>query len=256
MILILSIITTVLTVFSVLFAAIQLKKINESKINTSKNAKRLYIQNIAINKKYVKTKLTFIKDSLTRQGYTDKESLNNIWILPYYIITLNNSTFEKAIKNIIEDTEEIIKINIDNNHKDINDLLKLHELLKETLMIIENGNYLINLFFNNYDKDLEEDIKYISSKDDFQKSVPNNTLYTPGGNPNTLIYATPIMYYNRQISNIKNHLKYSEQNDIEYISINDFDTNNKTGGLIHSLQINKIFKNLQESIDIIENIIE
>lgn len=189
------------------------------------------------------------------QGYT-KEELYNIWILPYYIITLNNSTFEKVIKNLITDTEEIIKTNIDNDQQEIENLTNLHKVLEETSKIMENGNYLINLFFHDFDIKLQEDLKYISSSDEFQNKVPNNTLYTPGGDPNTLIYATPIMYYNNQIANIKNHLKNNQDNDIQYISINDFDTRTQSGSLIKSLQINTIFKNLQEIIDTIENLKE
>ncbi|MGI2314978.1 hypothetical protein [Staphylococcus saprophyticus] len=254
-ILILTIITTILTAFSVIFAGIQLLKLNKSKKNVNKNAKKLYIQKTRDNKDYIKSNLSSLKKSLEMQGYT-KEELYNIWILPYYIITLNNSTFEKVIKNLITDTEEIIKTNIDNDQQEIENLTNLHKVLEETSKIMENGNYLINLFFHDFDIKLQEDLKYISSSDEFQNKVPNNTLYTPGGDPNTLIYATPIMYYNNQIANIKNHLKNNQDNDIQYISINDFDTRTQSGSLIKSLQINTIFKNLQEIIDTIENLKE
>lgn len=213
------------------------------------------MQKIEDNKDYIKSNLSSLKESLEIQGYT-KEKLNDIWILPYYILTLNNSIFEKVIKNLIVDTEEIIKTNIDNNQKEIENLTNLHKILEETLKIMENGNYLINLFFHDFDINLQEDLKYISSSDEFQNKVPNNTLYTPGGNPDTLIYATPIMYYNKQISNIKNHLKNSQDNDIQYISINDFNTKKEAGSLIKSLKINTIFKNLEEIIDTIENLKE
>lgn len=254
-ILILTIITTFFTVLSVVFAGFQLLKLNENKKNVSKNAKKLYMQKIKDNKDYIKSNFLSLQDSLKRQGYTEKE-LNNIWILPYYIITINNSTFEKVIKNLIIDTEEIIKTNIDNNQEEIEYLINLHKTLEETLKIMENGNYLINLFFHDFDAKLQEDLKYISSSELFQNKVPNNILYTPGGNPETLIYATPIMHYNKQISNIKNHLKYSQDDDIQYISINDFGSNTQSGGLMESLKINVIFKNLQEIIDTIEKIKE
>ncbi|PTI46585.1 hypothetical protein BU120_00495, partial [Staphylococcus xylosus] len=103
-ILILTIITTVFTVLSVVFAGFQLLKLNKNKKNVSKNAKKLYMQKIKDNKDYIKSNFLSLQDSLKRQGYTEKE-LNNIWILPYYIITINNSTFEKVIKNLITDTE-------------------------------------------------------------------------------------------------------------------------------------------------------
>lgn len=40
------------------------------------------------------------------------------------------------------------------------------------------------------------------------------------------------------------------------ISINDFGSNTQSGGLMESLKINVIFKNLQEIIDTIEKIKE
>lgn len=108
------------------------------------------MQKIKENKDYIKTNFLSLKDSLERMEYTEKE-LNNIWILPYYIIIINNSTFKKIIKNLITDTEEIIKTNIDNNQKEIEDLINLHKTLEETLKIMKNGNYLINLFFHDFD---------------------------------------------------------------------------------------------------------
>ncbi|EGQ1746283.1 hypothetical protein DDG55_11715 [Staphylococcus pseudintermedius] len=60
------------------------------------------------------------------------------------------------------------------------------------------------------------------------------------------------MYYNRQISNIKSHLTYTSNEDITYISINDF--NSKSGSLIRTLKINDLIKNLQTIVKTIEDI--
>lgn len=115
----LTVITTILTTLSVIFAGIPIWKLSSSQRNINKNSKKLYLQKIKDNKTYIKNNLSSLKDSLKRQGLLDengydKDKLNNIWILPYYIITLNNSTFERVIKDLIIDTEEIIKTGIDN----------------------------------------------------------------------------------------------------------------------------------------------
>ncbi|HBU9608925.1 hypothetical protein JZK76_14125 [Staphylococcus aureus] len=118
---------------------------------------------------------------------------------------------------------------------------------------MQNGNYLINIFFHDYDTELQKNMEVISYRSGFDNKVCNNTLHTPPGNQNTLIYATPIMFYHEQISNIKTHLKNSPEEDIQYISINDYDNEQKSSGLMETLKINKIFKNLDEIIKIIEN---
>ncbi|HEE8868378.1 TPA: hypothetical protein R8C99_002716 [Staphylococcus aureus] len=118
---------------------------------------------------------------------------------------------------------------------------------------MQNGNYLINIFFHDYDTELQKNMEVISKKSEFGNKVCNNTLYTPPGNQNTLVYATPIMFYNQQISNIKEHLKNSPEEDIQYISIKDYDNEQKSSGLMETLKINKVFENLDEIIKIIEN---
>ena len=118
---------------------------------------------------------------------------------------------------------------------------------------MQNGNYLISIFFHDYDKEIQKNMAIISKRDEFNNKVCNNTLYPPPGNQNTLIYATPIMFYNRQISNIMEHLKYSPENDIQYISINDYDKEQKSSSLMDALKIDKIFKNLDEIIKTIDN---
>lgn len=116
------VVTTVLTALSVVFAGIPIWKLSSRQKNINKNSKKLYLQKIRDNKIYIKNNLSSLKDSLKRQGLLDesgydKDKLNNIWILPYYIITLNNSTFERVIKNLIIDTEEMVKTGIDNKEK-------------------------------------------------------------------------------------------------------------------------------------------
>ncbi|MFP5100679.1 hypothetical protein [Staphylococcus equorum] len=254
----LQLVTTVLAALTLVVAGIPIWQLNSSQKNINRNSKKLYLQKIKDNKIYIKNNLSSLKDSLKRQGLLDekgydKDKLNNIWILPYYIITLNNSTFEKVIKNLIIDTEEMIKTGIDNKEKKLKELKKLHRLLNETYKIMQNGNYLINIFFHDYDTELQKNMEVISQRSEFDNKVCNNTLYTPPGNQNTLIYATPIMFYNQQISNIKKHLKNSPEEDIQYISINDYDNKQKSSGLMETLKINKVFENLDEIIKIIEN---
>ena len=254
----LTVITTILTTFSVIFAGIPIWKLSSSQRNINKNSKKLYLQKIKDNKTYIKNNLSSLKNSLKRQGLLnengyDKDKLNDIRILPYYIVALNNSTFERVIKDLIIDTEEIIKTGIDNKEKKLKELTKLHSLLDETYKIMQNGNYLINIFFHDYDKEIQKNMAIISQRDKFDNKVCNNTLYSPPGNQNTLIYATPIMFYNRKISNIMEHLKYSPKNDIQYISINDYDKEQKSSGLMDALKIDKIFENLDEIIKIVDN---
>lgn len=254
----LTVITTILTTLSVIFAAISIWKLSSSQRNINKNSKKLYLQKIKDNKIYIKNNLSSLKDSLKKQklldekGY-DKDKLNNIRILPYYIIALNNSTFERVIKDLIIDTEEIIKTGIDNKEKKLKELTNLHRLLDETYKIMQNGNYLINIFFHDYDKELQKNMNIISQRSEFDNNVCNDTLYSPPGNQDTLIYATPIMFYNKQITNIKEHLKNSPEDDIQYISINDYDKNQKLSSLMNAIKIDEIFKNLDEIIKIIEN---
>lgn len=254
----LTVITTILTTLSVIFAAISIWKLSSSQRNINKNSKKLYLQKIKDNKTYIKNNLSSLKDSLKSQGLLDekgydKDKLNDVRILPYYIITLNNSTFEKVIKNLIIDTEEIIKTGIDNKEKKLKELINLHRLLDETYKIMQNGNYLINMFFHDYDKELQKNMNIISQRSEFDNKVCNGTLYTPPGNQDTLVYGTPIMFYNEQISNIMEHLKNSPENDIQYISINDYDKDQKSSSLMNTLRIDNIFKNLDEIIKIIES---
>ncbi|EGQ3192047.1 hypothetical protein HDN75_001588, partial [Staphylococcus pseudintermedius] len=152
----------------------------------------------------------------------------------------------------INNVENIIKNNIDSKSSEVKTLLSLHTLLKETSTILNNSNYIIDLLFHNFDKDFNEDVKFIAKKDIFHSEVPNNTLYTPPGNPNTLTFDTPIMYYNRQISNIKSHLTDTFNEDISYISINDFNSN--SGSLMRTLKINNLIKNLQTIVKTVEDI--
>lgn len=254
----LQLVTTVLAALTLVVAGIPIWQLNISQKNINRNSKKLYLQKIKDNKTYIKNNLSSLKDSFKRQGLLDekgydKDKLNNIWILPYYIISLNNSTFEKVIKNLIIDTEEMIKTGIDNKEKEIKELIKLHRLLNETYKIMQNGNYLINIFFHDYNTELQKNMEVISHRSEFDNNVCNNTLYTPPGNQNTLIYATPIMFYNQQISNIKKYLKNSPEEDIQYISINDYDNEQKSSGLMKTLKINKVFENLDKIIKIIEN---
>ncbi|HEE8868377.1 TPA: hypothetical protein R8C99_002715 [Staphylococcus aureus] len=118
----LQLVTTVLAALTLVVAGIPIWQLNSSQKNINRNSKKLYLQKIKDNKIYIKNNLSSLKDSFKRQGLLDekgydKDKLNNIWILPYYIITLNNSTFEKVIKNLIIDTEEMIKTGIDNKEK-------------------------------------------------------------------------------------------------------------------------------------------
>ncbi|MFK3833242.1 hypothetical protein [Staphylococcus saprophyticus] len=255
----LTVITTILTTLSVIFAGIPIWKLSSSQRNINKNSKKLYLQKIKDNKTYIKNNLSSLKDSLKRQGLLDengydKDKLNNIWILPYYIITLNNSTFERVIKDLIIDTEEIIKTGIDNKEKKLKELTKLHRLLDETYKIMQNGNYLINILFHDYDNEIQKNMAIISKRDKFDNKVCNDTLYTPPGDQNTLIYTTPIIFYNSQISNIMQHLKHSPENDIQYISINDYGKEQKSSSLMDALKIDKIFKNLDEIIKTVDDI--
>lgn len=206
-----------------------------------------------MDKEYIKQKVENVKDTLKRQGLDSEESLNNIWVLPYYIITFNNKTFEKAVSNLATNTEEVIKLTFEINEEDMKNLLELHRILNETFKILKNNNYLISMFFRDYDKEVSQNLKSIANRDTFFKSNLNSTLYSPGGNPNILIYATPIMYYSRQISNIKRYLNNISANDIQYISINDFNSSTTSTGLVDSMKINLLLNNFDRIIDIIES---
>ncbi|HBU9608924.1 hypothetical protein JZK76_14130 [Staphylococcus aureus] len=118
----LQLVTTVFAALTLVVAGIPIWQLNSSQKNINKNSKKLYLQKIKDNKIYIKNNLSSLKDSLKKQGLLDekgydKDKLNNIRILPYYIITLNNSIFEKVIKNLTIDTEEMIKTGIDNKEK-------------------------------------------------------------------------------------------------------------------------------------------
>ncbi|EGQ3650233.1 hypothetical protein O0B02_11020 [Staphylococcus pseudintermedius] len=249
---VLTLITTIAACITLFFTGFQLYKFNQRKKTIFKNTRQLYLHQMYVNKDYIKSKLNSLLHSLELQDYKTEEKRNNVWILPYYIISINNTRVEKSINDLINNVENIIKNNIDSKSSEVKTLLSLHTLLKETSTILNNSNYIIDLLFHNFDKDFNEDVKFIAKKDIFHSEVPNNTLYTPPGNPNTLTFDTPIMYYNRQISNIKSHLTDTFNEDISYISINDFNSN--SGSLMRTLKINNLIKNLQTIVKTVEDI--
>lgn len=270
--LIIGVVTLIVTGVSTGIAAFQLKKLNNEKRNVNINIKKLYSQNIKINKKYIEDNLRRFEGTIEKitNGPKDKEKyLQNIDCLAYYISSINNKKFEEVLKYLINDTEDFIKISMETQNNQLDIAFKLHAELKTLLSRIENGNYVINTMFKDFDKALQEDYKRINFSDKMDISFmenPNifsfyekinskltyNVLYHPPGNPSILAFATPRMYYGRQISKIQKSLGiYGSKNmkDIPYISINETSEKGDFKLLMKSLNIYQTIKSLNSIIE-------
>lgn len=269
--LIVAIITMIVTCVSTGIAVYQLRKLNIEKNNVNINIKKLYIQKIQINTKYIEDNLLRFEKSIESitKGKEDKEKyLLNIDCLAYYITSINNESFEEVLKALIEDTEDFIKISTEKQTHQLNKAFKLHCELKTLLSKIENGNYVISIMFKDFDKALQEDYKRISFSEgvsisliqypnilNFYKKINSrftyNVLYHPPGNPSILTFATPKMYYGKQISAIKESLGIygdREIQDIPYISINEVSEKGDFKLLMQSLNIDETIKLLNSII--------
>lgn len=273
--LIVSVITLVVTGLATVISAFQLKKLNVEKKNVNINIKKLYVQKIQINQKNIADNVRRFQDTIERvtRGHEDKQSyLKNIDCLPYYITSINNKKFEEIIKDLIIDTEDFIKISIDTKSSELDNIFKLHVELKSLLSIIDNGNYIIKLMLKDFDEGLSEDYKRIVLEEQmeislnqhpsinrFYKKISSkiiyNVLYRLPGNQYILTFATPRMYYGRQISNIQKKLGlYGKNNiqDIPYISINEPNEKGDFKTIMNTLDIENTIKLLSSIIDRID----
>lgn len=273
--LIVSVITLVVTGLATVISAFQLKKLNVEKKNVNINIKKLYVQKIQINQKNIADNVRRFQDTIERvtSGHEDKQSyLKNIDCLPYYITSINNKKFEDIIKDLIVDTEDFIKISIDTKSSELDNIFKLHVELKSLLSIIDNGNYIIKLMLKDFDEGLSEDYKRIVLEEQmeislnqhpsinrFYKKISSkiiyNVLYRLPGNQSILTFATPRMYYGRQISNIQKKLGlYGKNNiqDIPYISINEPNEKGDFKTIMNTLDIENTIKLLSSIIDRID----
>lgn len=268
--LIVSIVTLVITGFATGISAFQLKKINDEKKNVSTNIRKLYVQKIKINKKNIESNLNRFENTIERltNGKEDRKNyLKNINCLSYYITSINNKKFEEILEDLIVDAEDFIKVSIDTKSSGLNNVFELHADLKELLSIIENGNYIIQIMFKDFDKGLSEDYKRIMFAEQMEISlyqypnitnfykkidskITNNVLYRPPGNQSILTFATPQMYYGRQIATIQKNLGIYGNNDIQdipYISINEPSEKGDFKTLMNTLNIENTL-NLLNSI--------
>ena len=96
--LIVSIVTLVVTDCATIISAFQLKKLNDEKKNVNINIRKLYVQKIIINKKYIEDNVRRFENTIERLtfGKEDRENyLKNIECLSYYITSINNKKFEE-----------------------------------------------------------------------------------------------------------------------------------------------------------------
>lgn len=96
--LIVSIVTLVVTGCATIISAFQLKKLNDEKKNVNINIRKLYVQKIRINKKYIEDNVRRFENTIERLtfGKEDRENyLKNIECLSYYITSINNKKFEE-----------------------------------------------------------------------------------------------------------------------------------------------------------------
>lgn len=268
--LIVSIVTLVVTGCATIISAFQLKKLNDEKKNVNINIRKLYVQKIRINKKYIEDNVRRFENTIERLtfGKEDRENyLKNIECLSYYITSINNKKFEEILKNLIIDTEDFIKVSIDTKNSKLDNIFELHANLKEVLSIIENGNYIIHMMFKDFDEGLSEDYKrmmfsktmeislcqYPNISQFYKKidsKISNNVLYHPPGNPKILTFSTPKMYYGKQVENIQKKMGIygsSDMKDIPYISINELSEKGDFKTIMKSLNIENTL-NLLNSI--------
>lgn len=92
---VLTLITTIAACITLFFTGFQLYKFNQRKKTIFKNTRQLYLHQMYVNKDYIKSKLNSLLHSLELQDYKTEEKRNNVWILPYYIISINNTRVEK-----------------------------------------------------------------------------------------------------------------------------------------------------------------
>ncbi|MDU0452108.1 hypothetical protein [Staphylococcus chromogenes] len=193
-------------------------------------------------------------------GQEDKEKyLQNINCLPYYITSINNKKFEESLKDLINDTEDFIKVSMETQSYQLSKAFKLHTELKMILSRIENGNLIIDTMFKDFDKALQEDYKRISFSEKINSKSTLNVLYPPPGNPYILTFATPNMYYGKQISKIQESFGiYGNRNiqDIPYISINETSEKGDFKFLMKSLDINETIKTLNSIIEKINSMLK
>lgn len=270
--LIVSVLTLVITGLATVIAAFQLKKLNDEKQNVNSNIKKLYVQKIKINKKYIEDNLRRFEKTIKKltNGKEDrKKYLMNVNCLSYYITFINNKKFEDILRDLIVDAEDFIKVSIDTKSSELNNVFELHASLKELLSIIENGNYVIQMMFKDFDKGLSEDYKRIiftNKMEDslyqypsitkfykkFDSKINNNVLYPPPGNQTILGFATPKMFYGNQITTIQKNLGIAGKNDIPYISINEASEKGDYKSLMKTLNIEHTLKLLNSIIERID----
>jgi hypothetical protein len=273
--LIIAIITLIITGLATAISANQLRKLNNFRENTNINIRRLYIQKIKINIRNITDNLHRFENVVGRLTDSERERemfLKSINCLSYYITSISNKKFEEILKDLITDTEDFIKVSIDTDYSNLDNIFKLHADLKKLISIIENGNYLIKMMFKDFDEGLAEDyerIRFSSEMEialskhpdilndykELESKMINNVLYPPPGNPSILTYNTPMVYYGKQISAIKERLGLKDDmRDIPYVSINEPTEKGEFKMVMTTLDVENtlnLLKSIIEEIDLL-----
>ncbi|WP_181896454.1 hypothetical protein [Staphylococcus felis] len=247
----------------------EIRMLRKERRNVMENTRRFYLQRITLDKIYLENNVKRFNTSINQLANSEEEKVKyfrNIYCLPYYISSINNRELEATLKKMKGYTEDYLKtVNIYGNDKLLS-YFNLHNRLEKVLNMIVNNNYIISMMFKDYDDSLSEDYMLIQKilKDetywlgnlnykDILQANQFEVLYSSYGNPDTLVHATPIMYYNKKISDLRVFLDSDDCFDIGYIAINENKEKGDIKSLMKSLDVGLVIKYLE---DIIQNINE